>query len=81
MKVAAADGATADLDNGVPGVLDLRVANGIVADVFLAVPHQSFHRGASLNATLRSSGQQTAIPSVLIVAAAGASICRVAATV
>ena len=57
VKVAAADRAARDLDDCVARVFDLGIANRIVADVFLAVPNQGFHLGASSAAFVGSSGQ------------------------
>lgn len=43
MQVRAADGATGYLDDGIARLLDLRVSDGVAADVFLAVPNQGSH--------------------------------------
>ena len=44
MQVRAADGATRDLDDGVPLVLDPGIGYAIAADVRGAVPNQCLHR-------------------------------------
>ena len=43
VQVRAADGAARHLDDGVARLLDLRVRDGVAADVFLAVPNQGSH--------------------------------------
>jgi hypothetical protein len=43
VQVGAADGAGRDLDDGVAAVLDLRVRDGVAADVLLAVPAKCLH--------------------------------------
>ena len=43
VQVRAADGAARHLDDGIARVLDLGVGDGVVADVFFAVPDECFH--------------------------------------
>jgi len=43
VQVRAADGAARHLDDGVARLLDLRVRDGVAADIFLAVLNQGSH--------------------------------------
>src|SRR4030095_11210596 len=44
VKIRAADGAARDLDDRIARILDRRVRNRVAANIFLAVPDESFHR-------------------------------------
>jgi hypothetical protein len=43
VQVRAANGAACDFHDGVSGILDLGVGNGIVPDVFFSVPNERLH--------------------------------------
>src|SRR4051812_21848040 len=43
VKVAATDGAARHANDGITWMLDLRVGEGLTADVFFAVPGECFH--------------------------------------
>src|SRR5687767_8032045 len=43
MQVGSAYGTTGDFDNRIARILEMRVGNGIAANVFLAMPNEGFH--------------------------------------
>src|SRR3954447_19318765 len=61
MQIRTADRAACDLHDGVAGVLNLRICNGVAANIFLAVPNESSHFHLSISGGLERWDRQRAL--------------------